>query len=64
MKLEETLLCHSLEELLEMLEEATKQLLSSKREIAPPEETEKNQRLVETIQKAVVAKRAELPPLA
>ena len=63
MKLEETLLCHSLEELVEMLEEATKQFLASKIKNAPAEEIENNQKMVETIQKAVVAKLAELPPL-
>jgi len=61
MKLEKTLLSHSLEELLEMLAEATKQLLVSKIKNEPAEEIEMNQRLVETIQKAVVSKRSELP---
>jgi len=63
MKLEETLLCHSLEELVEMLAEATQQLLASKIKNESAEQIENNQRMVETIQKAVVAKRAELPPL-
>jgi hypothetical protein len=64
MKVEDTLLCHSLEELLEMLAKATNQLLVSKTKYDPPEEIEKNQTLVETIQKAIVAKQAELPPQA
>ena len=63
MKLEETLLCHSLEVLVEMLAEATQQLLASKIKNESAEQIENNQRMVETIQKAVVAKRAELPPL-
>jgi len=56
MKLEETLLCHSLEELVEMLADATKQLLESKRKDESAEDIELNKRLVETIQKAIVAK--------
>ena len=47
-----------------MLAEAMNQLLISKTKYDPAEEIEKNKTLVETIQKAIAAKRAGLPPQA
>lgn len=53
----------SLNELLELFSEATKRLLESKVMNESAAIIDTNQRLLEKIQKAIVVKRAENPPL-
>jgi hypothetical protein len=63
MNVEDSLKALSLDELLELFSEATKQLLKSKINNESADIIDDKQRLVERIQNAIVVKRAENPPL-
>jgi len=62
MKLEETLQSYSLDEITEMFLEATTKLWLSKIDNDNSKAIKENEMLVESIKKAIVEKKAELPP--